>query len=393
MAATNATINESIQKHKDLFYRISQEIWNHPELGFEEEFAHRLLTDSLDKLGFRTQKNYVLPTGFRAEFSNNCKGPVVAILCEYDALPGMGHACGHNLIAEAGIAAAVAVKAVLETDPSVGGTIVVFGTPAEENGGGKIHFVKAGAFENVDVALMVHPGRSNIIFKPNITRINITAIFKGISSHSSASPWLARNALDAAVNSYTSIGLLRQQVHPECRIGVIISKGGEARNVIPSEAEMQLGVRTRNMSELDELVKRIEACCQSGAAAAGCDVDFITEDDAYDNMFYNKPLGMRFKKHAEELGLQFVERSEDIGRASTDMGNVSQVVPSIHPVYRIGNTPNHTIQFANVARMEESHLSSLQMARVMARTCVDVFEDQKLLEEIKKYFLENKRAM
>ncbi|XP_067123760.1 xaa-Arg dipeptidase-like [Centruroides vittatus] len=390
MDANTVTINETFEKYGDLFYKISREIWNNPELRFEEISAHRLLTNDLESLGFTTERNYVLPTGFKAEFSNNPKGPVVAILCEYDALPKIGHACGHNLIAEAGFAAAVAVKAVLEADSSIGGKVVVFGTPAEEGGGGKIHFIKAGALDDVDVAMMVHPARASIVFQPFIACAHMTAVFEGKSTHASASPWLGKNALDAAVNTYASIGLLRQQINPECRVGVIISKGGEAPNVIPSLTEMKFGIRTPVMSEMDELIGRIKSCCQSGAAAAGCSVTINVDEDIYDSLFSNVPLGKQFKKHADKLGLQFFERLDIPNRGSTDMGNVSQVIPSIHPLFGIGEASNHSVEFTNMAGTEEAHLTTLQVAKAMAFTCIDVFKDKELLNEIKKYFSDNK---
>ncbi|XP_067123762.1 xaa-Arg dipeptidase-like [Centruroides vittatus] len=389
MDVTTLTINETFDRYGDLFYKISREIWNNPEVCFEEVRAHELLTDNLENLGFTTERNHVLPTGFKAEFANNSKGPVVAILCEYDALPKIGHACGHNLIAEAGFAAAVAVKAVLEADSSIGGKLVVFGTPAEEAGGGKIHFVKAGAFDDVDVAMMAHPAKDSIVFQPSIACTDMTAVFEGKSSHASVSPWLAKNALDAAVNTYTSIGLLRQQINPECRVEVVISKGGEVPNVIPSLTEMKFGIRAPVMLEMDELIGRIKTCCQAGAAAAGCNVTIKMDDVIYDSTFFNIPFGKQFKKHADKLGLRFFEHS-DIPNGSTDMGNVSQVVPSIHPMFSIGEASEHTVEFTNLAGTKEAHLTTLQVAKAMAFTCIDIFKDKELLNEIKKYFSENK---
>lgn len=340
-AATNA-INQTFFEYKDLFYKISLDIWNHPELRFEEFHAHQLLTDHLEKFGFKTEKSYILETGFKANFSSKRKGPVIAIICEYDALPELGHACGHNLIASAGFAAAVAVKAALEADDSLGGTM--------------------------------------------------TAVFEGKSSHASASPWLAKNALDAAVNTYVSVGLLRQQIHPECRIGVIISEGGKAHNIIPSKAEMQFGIRATNMPELNELINKVKSCCNSGAAATSCFVNCVEEDnDPYDSFLFNIPLGLQFMKHANKLGIKFQEYSNDNETASTDMGNVSQVVPSIHPIYKIGDATNHSPDFTKVARTEEAQNATMEVAKIMALTCIDIFRDQKLLEDIKTYFYENMR--
>lgn len=390
-AATNA-INQTFFEYKDLFYKISLDIWNHPELRFEEFHAHQLLTDHLEKFGFKTEKSYILETGFKANFFSKRKGPVIAIICEYDALLELGHACGHNLIASAGFAAAVAVKAALEADDSLGGTIVVLGTPAEEGGGGKIHFIKAGTFNNVDVAMMVHPARSNIVFRSIKACQTMTAVFEGKSSHASASPWLAKNALDAAVNTYVSVGLLRQQIHPECRIGVIISEGGKAHNIIPSKAEMQFGIRATNMPELNELINKVKSCCNSGAAATSCIVNCVEEDnDPYDSFLFNIPLGLQFMKHANKLGIKFQEYSNDNETASTDMGNVSQVVPSIHPIYKIGDATNHSPDFTKIARTEEAQNATMEVAKIMALTCIDIFRDQKLLEDIKMYFYENMR--
>ncbi|GFS99500.1 peptidase M20 domain-containing protein 2, partial [Nephila pilipes] len=230
-------------------------------------------------------------------------GPVIAILLEYDALPGIGHACGHNLISEAGLATSLAIKAVLETDPKLEGKLLVLGTPAEELRGGKIDLLDAGAFRGVDAAMMVHPSKFTATDPPVLSRLSINVDFKGKEAHAAAFPWEGRNALDAAVATYQNISLLRQHIKPSNRVHAIITKGGVVPNVIPAESTLQICVRSATKAELKDLTNRIIECVKSGAAAAGCSTEIeCDEKHCYESLVTNKVMGKVYDQHAERLG-------------------------------------------------------------------------------------------
>ncbi|CAL1290764.1 unnamed protein product [Larinioides sclopetarius] len=211
-------VNKTINNEANFLNHISQEIWKFPELKFEEKFAHDLLTNALEKKGFTVERNFILPTAFRAVFSSLKKGPAVVVICEYDALPKIGHACGHNLIAESGLGAGIAIKAALEEFPEIAGKVIVLGTPAEEGGGGKVTLINGGAFKDVDAALMVHPAPDDHLYPPFIGIKRKIISFTGQEAHASGYPWEGLNALDAAVGAYNNLALLRQHIKPTCRV-------------------------------------------------------------------------------------------------------------------------------------------------------------------------------
>ncbi|GIY25784.1 peptidase M20 domain-containing protein 2, partial [Caerostris darwini] len=292
-----------IEDKSDFLNSVSQEIWKMPELQYKEVQAHAVLTCALKRSGFQVQKHYFMPTAFRAEYcTKKGGGPTVAVLLEYDALPEIGHACGHNLIAEAGLGAALAIKAAMEEDTDLHGKLVVLGTPAEEGGGGKIRLLELGAFDGIDVAMMAHPSPHNNIFPVTLCNVKYKIEFRGKEAHAGACPWEGRNALDAAVTCYQSIAQLRQHIKPSWRIQAIITKGGTVTNVIPSHTTMQVSLRTPTRGERSQLQTRVEACLTSAASAAGCEVQFqYDEANSYENLVTNKTLGNLFKKYAHRL--------------------------------------------------------------------------------------------
>ncbi|XP_055948531.1 xaa-Arg dipeptidase-like isoform X1 [Argiope bruennichi] len=379
-----------IEDKKEFLNSISQEIWKMPELNYKEVQAHAVLTCALKRCGFQVQKHYFMPTAFRAEFCpKKVSGPTVAILLEYDALPEIGHACGHNLIAEAGLAAAIAVKAAMEEDADLKGKLVVMGTPAEEGGGGKIRLLELGAFEGIDSAMMVHPAKITNFFPRTLCNVRYSVQYKGKEAHAGACPWEGRNALDAAVSCYLNIAQLRQHLKPSWKIQAIITKGGTIPNIIPSAAEMEVHLRTPTRNELKVLRTRAEACFTSAATATGCEVQFrYDEANAYENLITNKVLANIFKEYAERLGLN---RRPGEGEAtffgSTDMGNISHVVPAIHCFYSIPSDGiNHTRCFTEASGAPEAQPNTLLIGKVLAMTTLKVFKSPEVLEEVKKQF-------
>ncbi|XP_055936700.1 xaa-Arg dipeptidase-like isoform X2 [Argiope bruennichi] len=389
-----SNVCSKIDGEKEFLNAISQKIWNNPELAYKEEQAHETLTSALSRYGFEVQKNYLLPTAFRAEFSSKAVGgPVVAILLEYDALPNIGHACGHNLISEAGLAASLGVKAAMEADPKLVGTLVVLGTPAEEGGGGKIDLLNMGAFKGIDAAMMVHPSKFTSTFPPVLSVLQINVDFKGKEAHAAAFPWEGRNALDAAVAAYQNIGLLRQHIKPSSRIHAIITKGGVIPNIIPADSRLEVYVRAASQSDLNELTDCITNCIKSGATAARCtDAIEYKHKYCYLNLITNKILGDTYDYYAHKLGIipTYFPSESMIPAGSTDMGNVSHVIPSIHPFYDIGTESiNHTKEFTVASSDPKSQGPTLKVAKALAMTALKLMRCPETLQKIKKQFEED----
>lgn len=384
--------NQAVDSKDRELFDINQQIHRNPELAFDEFKAHELLTNYLEKQGFQVDRSYIMPTGFRATFSRG-EGPKLCVLCEFDALPGIGHACGHNLIAEAGIGTAVGIKAAMESSDCDLGQIVVLGSPAEEGGGGKIKFIKAGCFDDIDAAMMVHPCPFDAAYANILSLIEVTVTYEGKSAHASAYPWEGINALDAAVQAYVSISALRQQCKPAWRIHGIIVDGGVKPNIIPSKSQLNYYLRAPNPEELIQLRDKCEKCFRSAAESTGCKVviEYNVDDlsECYTAVKNNMPLVNLYRKNATALGIQFppLDVESNLPGGSTDMGNVSQVVPSIHPMYGIDTKAvNHTPAFTNATCTEIAHRQTLIAAKSMAMTMIDIFTNPNLLVEIKESF-------
>ena len=378
--ATSA-IDENTEKLKT----IGEKIWNSPELSYKEYKAHDILTDFLEKKGFSVERSYTgIETAFRATFGSG--RPNVCVICEYDALPEIDHACGHNLIAEAGVAAGLGLKAALESSDAPKGRLTVMGTPAEEGGGGKVYLIRNGAFEDVDIAMMVHPAPHSAVkaIWNCVSSLRIT--YNGKAAHAAAFPWEGVNALDAAVMAYTSISVLRQQMKPTWRVHGVITNGGAKPNIIPEKAVLEYNIRAPSKSELDSLRNKVDCCFEAAAKATNCSMEITELMPTYLEIANNPTLAEKFGENWGALGAKF-DKIHDI-HASTDMGNVSYTVPSIHPIYRIssGSEANHTREFNAIANTPEAHTETLVAAKAMAHTCIDVLTTDGLLEEIRKTF-------
>ena len=375
-----------IDEHKEQLRKLSHEIWSNPELNFKEYKAHQLLTDFLEQKGFSVERSYTgIETAFRATFGSG--RPNVCVVCEYDALPEIGHACGHNLIAEAGVAAGLGLKAVLESSDAPKGRLTVMGTPAEEGAGGKVYLIRNGAFDDVDIAMMVHPTPYSSVRPLFNDRTQLDVTYTGKAAHAAAFPWEGVNALDAAVMAYSSISVLRQQMKPSWRVHGVITNGGAKPNIIPEKASLSYYIRAPNRSELAVLRQKIELCFEAAAKATGCSVDIVEPTPTYYDILHNPTLASCYGKNWSALGAEFADIIDMF--ASTDMGNVAYAVPSIHPVYKIGTGAevNHTREFTRVANTPEAHAETLVAAKAMAHTGVDVLTTDGLLEEIRKNFL------
>ena len=314
--------------------------------------------------------------------------PNVCVICEYDALPEIGHACGHNLIAEAGVAAGIGVKAYLESTGTTAGTVTVIGTPAEEGGGGKVHLIEKGGFDGVDVAMMVHPAPSEIVIGLINARSSLQVEFTGKAAHAAAFPWEGINALDAVVLAYNNVSVLRQQMKPTWRVHSIISNGGTKPNIIPEKASLYYYIRAPSLEEIQQLREKVVACFEAAATATGCTVEIKDVDVPYTNLHSNPVLARLYAANLEKSDIKnFVYEQESPW--STDMGNVSYVVPSLHPNYAIGSGKevNHTREFTAIANAAEAHDKTLVIATALANTCIDVLKGgESLVKEIKDAF-------
>ena len=313
--------------------------------------------------------------------------PNVCVICEYDALPEIGHACGHNLISAAGVGAGLGIKAYLESS-GIPGTLTVLGTPAEEGGGGKVLLMDKGAFNDIDIAIMVHPAPSEIIVGYINARVTLSVEFTGKAAHAAAFPWEGVNALDAAVLAYTNVSLLRQQMKPTWRVHAVFTNGGTKPNIIPEKASLLYYIRAPNLTELGVLRTKATACFESAATATGCTVEIIENDISYTDLHSNPVLAGIYRKHIESCGIEYIY--DTTASWSTDMGNVSYIVPSLHPTFAIGSGEvNHTREFADVTDIPESHAKTRDTAVNMALTCIDVLVGgEGLLKEIKEKFVE-----
>lgn len=367
-----------VDRRAEVLVDVSHQIHAHPELNYEEHFAHDLLTDVLAGEGLEvTRRAAGVDTAFLATAGTT--GPTIAVMCEYDALPGIGHACGHNVIAAAGLGAGLAAAALAE---ELGGRVVVMGTPAEEGGGGKVKLIDAGAFADVDAALMVHPADADLTAMDVIAVQQVAVTYRGEAAHAAAFPHRGRNALDALVLGYMNVAALRQHIAPGERIHGIVVKGGDKPNIVPSLTEAEWMVRSPTLARLAKLKERFTACMQAGADAAGCTVELVWQDPAYADMVDNGVIGELYRVNAGDLGRQVVPPTlggKVVG--STDMGNVSYVVPSIHPMIRVAppGVPIHTPEFATYAGGEAGDAAVIDGAKAMAFTVADLWLDGDLL--------------
>uniref|UniRef100_A0A8C7RC01 Peptidase M20 domain-containing protein 2 n=1 Tax=Oncorhynchus mykiss TaxID=8022 RepID=A0A8C7RC01_ONCMY len=397
-------IGTCIDTIQDKLFILSQDIWRCPELAYGEKQSHdRLVRFLSDDNLWEVESHYKLPTAVRATW-----GPFggkdgdrvlnVGFLCEYDALPGIGHACGHNLIAEVGVAAALGLTGALglvrePTDclTPLRVKVTVLGTPAEEDGGGKVDLILAGAFEDMDVVFMAHPAQQDVAFLPCVSITDVTVKYHGKASHAAAYPWEGVNALDAAVLAYNSLSVLRQQLKPDWRLHGIIKHGGVKPNIIPAYTELEYYLRTPLVTDLSDLKAKAEACFRSAAMATGCQVEITYPNHTYSNILPNTTLAQLYEENGRALGIEFVEVLVYVLAGSTDFGNVSFVVPGIHPFFYIGTDAlNHTEEYTAAAGAEKAQFYTLRTAKALAMTAVDVLCCPELFHKMRVEFSEAK---
>ncbi len=379
-----------IENYRDELKELSLRIHRNPETAFQEEKAATWLTDYLKKKGFSIEKGICgLATAFRAGYG---KGkPVIALLAEYDALPKLGHACGHNIIATSAVGAGIAAKLAVD---EFGGTVQVLGTPGEEMYGGKVYMVRKGAFKNVDAAMMVHPAGLNTAATKFLACQTLEVEFFGRPAHAAARPEVGINALEAMLMSYAAINSLRQHIKDSARIHGIITDGGEAANIVPAHTAGHFIVRAAEDSYLDELKERVLNCFMGAATATGAKLKYKWGEARYAPLRNNFTLARIFRKNLQSLGRRVHLVDPRIGIGSSDIGNVSRVVPSIHPLIAIASARavTHSPQFAETAASEAGMRGLIDAAKALAMTVVDLVAEPTMLVKVKKELEQDKES-
>ena len=387
-----AAVAEAVDAIADELLAVSHEIHAHPELGYEEVEASELLATRLAAAGLEVERPaFGIATAFAGRAGS--EGPEVVICCEYDALPGIGHGCAHNVIAAMGLGAGVALGTLAH---ACGGRLVVLGTPAEErNGGGKIRLLEAGAFAGAAVAMMAHPEAGDVERVPYLANDLLEVTFHGRASHASSSPWKGVNALDALVLGYNGIAALRQHIRSDEKVHGIITDGGQAETIVPERAAGRFKVRAPNAARLEALKARVLACFEGAAVQTGATLE-ARWAGGYADVRANRALASAYRRNGERIGRSFVEpeRIPASVAGSTDMGNVSHVVPSIHPAiqaFALG-TPGHSIELAVQAVQPSADRAVVDGAKILAMTAVDVWLDPSLLATVEAEFAGGRRS-
>ncbi|MHA2206409.1 MAG: M20 family metallopeptidase [Candidatus Thorarchaeota archaeon] len=376
-----------IDENRPLLVDVSKEIHSNPELAFKEFKASKLLADELEKAGFNVERGAAgLETAFLASSPVESDGPTIAILAEYDALPEIGHACGHNLIAAAALGASLSLGALKKDLP---GKLLFMGTPAEEDIGGKIAMVEAGLFKEVDAAMMFHPSSGyTLVGRRGLALTEVNIEFHGKSSHASAVPEKGINALDAVIQTFNGINALRQHIKSTARIHGIITHGGVKPNIVPDYAAASFYVRALEDDYCKELVEKVENCAKGAASATGATLKYEVVSPSYSSRKMNKSMGDAFANNLETLGEPLSQLPEGSGMGSSDIGNVSQVVPAIHPYLSIcdDSIAGHSKEFAQASVSDEGHEAMIKAAKALAMTAIDLYTNSELMNQVRVEF-------
>ncbi|GAU77838.1 M20 family metallopeptidase [Fusibacter sp. 3D3] len=365
---------------------LSKSIYDEPELGNEEFKSAQKHMTLLKKYGFEVIQPYLgVETGFKAIYKAQKEGPTIAYLCEYDALPGIGHGCGHNILGTTSTGAGLILRSIIE---ELGGTVIVFGTPAEETSGAKVKYADEGAFDDVDIALVAHPNSSYNRSGKSLAMEAIQFDYHGKTSHAAAAPEKGINALDAVINTFNNINALRQQTATDARIHGVIKEGGKAANIIPEHAMVQFYVRAQTKTYLNELVKKVKACAEGASMAAGTSLEISNYEYSYDNLVTNETLSQLFVDQLEIMGITDISGARD-SFGSLDAGNVSHKCPTIHPYFDIVGDPSiaaHTRKFAESTLTDYAYENMQIVICALVLTAVNVIENKVILDQIKAEF-------
>ncbi|QXM06845.1 M20 family metallopeptidase [Crassaminicella indica] len=374
-----------VEEIKDELIILNEYILNNPELGNKEIKACKAHIDLLKKHGFAVEEKYLnIKTAFRAVFKSSKPGPTIAYLAEYDALPEIGHGCGHNILGTTSTGAGIVLSKILST---IGGNVVVFGTPAEETCGAKVDMANKGAFDDITVAMISHPADKHYKSGKSLAMEAIEFTFKGRTAHAAACPEKGINALDAVINTFNNINALREHIKSDARVHGIIKEGGKAANIVPDLAIAQFYVRATTKSYLKELVEKVKNCAKGASIATGTELEIRNYEYSYDNLVTNQKLSEAYCKRLKDMGIEKIyEPKESFG--SLDTGNVSHICPTIHPYFSISKTPiaSHTKEFRDATNKPFAYNQMFKTIGALVLTGIDVIENHDLLHNIQKEF-------
>lgn len=390
MSDVKEKLSQLFENYKNEFVELNEYLYNNPELGLQEFKACAAHTTILEKYGFNVTKNFAgLETAFQASFKNSTEGPRIAILAEYDALPGIGHGCGHNIFGVTSIATGILVKELMKDIP---GEILIIGTPAEETNGAKVDMAQKGVFNNIDIAMAVHPsGEAHYRSGVSQAMEALQFTFKGKTAHASGAPHEGINALDGVLMLFNSVNALRQQTLETARVHGIITKGGEAANIIPDLAVANFYVRAKSLEYLKGFVERVKNCAKGAALATGTTLEITNYETSFANLVTNNKLSETYEKNLKSLGVTDIRDKESHG--STDMGDVSHCCPTIHPYFPLttSHLTGHSVEFASASIAPDAYKGMKEATLAMALTALELFENKELLNEIKEEFKNTKK--
>jgi amidohydrolase len=380
-----AALAAAVDTRRDQLLATSHYIHAHPEVRFTEHLASARLAEELQAGGFSVELGVgTLPTAFRAELRGSEPGPTVAILAEYDALPGIGHACGHNVIASSALGAGLALA---DAGGPFAGTLLVLGTPAEEGGGGKVILAENGLFDDVDAAIMVHPSQENRVVRGSLAHSFVEIIFHGRASHAAAAPDQGINALEAVMMTFAGLNARRLHMRADARVHGFINNGGSAVNIIPGLASARFSVRAKDRAYQRELVEILTSVARGAETMIGAQLE-LNETRGYEHMVTNEAIANVMGAHLERRGREITPPSSDDRLGSTDMGDISQILPAVHAYLAIApeDIANHTIEFTALAGSEAGDAAIVDGATSLAQTALDVLTSPTLLAQAKAEF-------
>jgi amidohydrolase len=380
-----ARIRTAVDDLREQLLATSHDIHADPELAFQEHRASARLADALERGGLSVERGTGgLATAFRARLDGGEPGPTIAILAEYDALPGIGHACGHNIIATTALGAGLALARSGQRFP---GRVVILGTPAEEGGGGKILLAQAGAFDGVDASFMLHPSRNDMVRRSSLASSRVDLVFHGKASHAAGAPDLGINALEAVIQTFVGVNARRLQMRADARVHGIVTHGGDAVNIIPARASARFSIRARDRAYQRQLVAMLRQAAEAGAVSTGARLEW-GETRGYDNTVPNPTVAAVMARAMAAVGRTVAEPAPDERMGSTDMGDISQILPAVHAYIAIApeSVANHTVEFAVAAASAAGDAAVVDGAAVLAMTAAELLAEPALLAQVKADF-------
>jgi amidohydrolase len=375
-----ARIRTAVDGLRGQLLATSHDIHANPELLFKEHRASARLADELEKGGLRVERGVGgLPTAFRADIDGGEPGPTLAILAEYDALPGIGHACGHNIIATSALGAGLALA---RSGQRFAGRVAIIGTPGEEGGGGKILLAQAGVFDDIDASFMLHPSRSDMVRRSSLASSRVELVFHGKASHAAGAPDLGINALEAVIQTFVGVNARRLQMRADARVHGIITHGGDAVNIIPARASARFSVRARDRAYQRNLIAMLRQAAEAGATSTGARLEW-TETRGYDNTVPNPTIADVMARNMAAIGRTVVEPAPNERMGSTDMGDISQILPAVHAYFAIvpDSIANHTVEFATASASPAGDTAVVEGAAALAMTAAELLAEPTLIAQ------------